>query len=42
MTRRPGNVNQETRFLRQIKETAIDISRALGSEEMSAKMAATL
>ena len=31
MTRTPSaTVNQETRFLRQIKETAIDISRALG------------
>jgi len=42
MTRRPGPLNQETRYLRQIKETAIDISRALGSVEMADRMAATL
>ena len=42
MTRRPGSLNQETRYLKQIKETAIDISRALGSVEMADRMAATL
>jgi DNA-binding IclR family transcriptional regulator len=42
MTRRPDSLNQETRYLRQIKETAIDISRALGSAEMADRMAATL
>jgi DNA-binding IclR family transcriptional regulator len=42
MNRRPGSVNQETRYLKQLKETAIEISRALGSVEMSDKMAATL
>jgi hypothetical protein len=35
-------VNQETRYLKQLKETAIEISRALGSVEMSEKMANTL
>ena len=42
MNRRAGSVNQETRYLKQLKETAIEISRALGSVEMSEKMANTL
>ena len=42
MNRRPGAVNQETRYLRQIKESAVEISRALGSVEMADKMAATI
>ncbi len=42
MTRRQGSVSQETRYLRQLKETAVEISRALGSVEMADKMAATL
>ena len=42
MNRRPGAVNQETRFLRQLMETVIEISRALGSVEMADKMTATL
>ncbi len=42
MNRRPGSVNQETRYLRQLKETAVEISRALGSVEMADKMAATI
>ena len=42
MTRRPGAVNQETRYQKQLKETAVEISRALGSLDMADKMAATL
>ncbi|MDH4073988.1 MAG: helix-turn-helix domain-containing protein [Gammaproteobacteria bacterium] len=42
MNKRPGSVNQETRFVKPLKETAIEISRALGSVEMAGKMAATL
>ena len=42
MNRRPGSVNQETRYLKQLKETVIEISRALGSIDMADKMAATL
>jgi DNA-binding IclR family transcriptional regulator len=42
MNRRPGSVNQETRYLRQLKETAVEISRALGSVEMADRMAATI
>jgi DNA-binding IclR family transcriptional regulator len=42
MNRRPGAVNQETRYLRQLLETVIEISRALGSVEMADRMAATL
>lgn len=42
MNRRPGSVNQEMRYLKPLKDTAIEISRALGSIEMADKMAATL
>ena len=42
MNRRPGSVNQEIRYLQPLKETAIEISRALGSIRMADKMAATL
>ena len=42
MNRREGSVNQETRYLKPLKESAIEISRALGSTEMADKMAATL
>jgi len=42
MNLRPGSVNQEKRYLRQLKETAVEISRALGSVEMADKMAATI
>ncbi len=42
MNRRPGAVNQETRYLRQLLETVIEISRALGSVDMADRMAATL
>ena len=42
MNRRTGAVNQETRYLRQLLETVIEISRALGSVEMADRMAATL
>jgi DNA-binding IclR family transcriptional regulator len=42
MNRRPGSVNQELRYLKQLKSTALEISRALGSVEMAEKMAATL
>ena len=42
MTRRQSEVSQESRYLREIKQTAIDISRALGSVDMADKMAATL
>jgi DNA-binding IclR family transcriptional regulator len=42
MNRRPGSVNQETRYLKQLKESAVEISRALGSVEMADKMAATV
>ncbi|MDP6994029.1 MAG: IclR family transcriptional regulator C-terminal domain-containing protein, partial [Woeseiaceae bacterium] len=42
MNRRPGTVNQEKLYLRQLKETTVEISRALGSVEMADKMAATI
>lgn len=42
MNRRPGSVNQETRYLKQLRETAVEISRALGSVEMADKMASTI
>jgi len=42
MNRRPGSVNQELRYLKQLKSTALEISRALGSVEMAEKMAASL
>lgn len=42
MNRRPGSINQETLYLRPLIESAIEISRALGSIEMADKMAATL
>lgn len=42
MNRRPGSVNQEMRYLKKLKETVIEISRALGSVKMVEKMTATL
>lgn len=42
MNRRPECLNHEERYLRVLKESAIEISRALGSNEMAANMAATL
>jgi DNA-binding IclR family transcriptional regulator len=42
MNRRQGSVGQEVRYLKALKETAIEISRALGSAQMADKMAATL
>lgn len=42
MNRRPDSINQETRYLKQLKETATEISRALGSVEMAANMAASV
>jgi IclR family acetate operon transcriptional repressor len=42
MNRRPGSVNQEMRYIKPLKETAIEISRALGSVQMAEQMAATL
>ena len=42
MNRRPGSINQETRYLKPLKESVIEISRALGSMEMADRMAATL
>ncbi|MED5421627.1 MAG: IclR family transcriptional regulator [Pseudomonadota bacterium] len=41
MNRRSGSVNQEIRYLRQLKQTTVEISRALGSVEMSNTMAST-
>ena len=34
--------DQETRFLKPLKETALEISRTLGSEKMASAMAMTL
>ena len=42
MNRRSDFANQEKLYLRQLKETAVEISRALGSVEMADKMAATI
>lgn len=42
MNCRPGTVNQENMYLRQLKETTVEISRALGSVEMADEMAATI
>jgi len=42
MPMRHNDPNQETRYLKPVKETAIEISRVLGSVEMADKMAATL
>ena len=42
MNRRSGSVNQEKMYLRQLKESTVEISRALGSVEMADKMAATI
>lgn len=39
---RPEDPNRETRHLLPLKETALEISRVLGSVEMANKMAATL
>ena len=39
MNRRPGSVNQETRFLKPLLDTAVEISRALGSKLMADQMA---
>ena len=41
-TRQPGSIDQETRFLKPLKETALEISRTLGSEKMASAMAMTL
>ncbi len=41
MNRRSGSVNQEIRYLRQLKQTTVEISRALGSVEMANTMAST-
>lgn len=42
MNRRPDSANQEFQYLRVLKETAIEISRALGSVQMADQMAASL
>lgn len=42
MPNRPDDPNRETRFLLPVKETAVEISRVLGSVKMANKMAATL
>jgi len=42
MNRRPGSVSQEMRYLKPLKETVVEISRALGSVQMADQMAATL
>lgn len=42
MPMRQTEPNQETRYLRPVKETALEISRVLGSVEMADRMAATL
>jgi DNA-binding IclR family transcriptional regulator len=42
MNRRPGSINQESRYLKPLKETVIEISRALGSVQMADQMTATL
>ena len=42
MNRRSGSLNQENRYLKPLKETVIEISRALGSVDMADQMAATL
>jgi len=41
MNRRAGLVSQEIRYLRQLKRTVVEISRALGSIEMANAMAST-
>jgi len=38
MNRRPGSVNQETRYLKPLLDTAVEISRALGSKLMADQM----
>jgi len=40
MNRRPGSEGQEQRYLHPLLDTAVEISRALGSIEMADKMAA--
>lgn len=42
MNRRPDSANQEFQYLRILKESAIEISRALGSVQMADQMAASL
>lgn len=42
MTRRAQNDVDETRCLRPLKEATVDISRALGSQELAARMADTI
>ena len=42
MPNRPDDPNRETRYMLQVKEVAVEISRVLGSVEMANKMAATL
>lgn len=39
---KPDDPNRETRHLMAVKETAVEISRVLGSVEMAGRMAATL
>jgi len=39
---RPNDSGQEARFAKPLKETAVEISRVLGSTDMSEKMAATV
>jgi DNA-binding IclR family transcriptional regulator len=39
MNRRSDSIDQETRFLKPLKECAVEISRALGSVEMANKLA---
>lgn len=42
MSRQPGVADQESRYLKQLKETALEISRTLGSEKMASAMALTI
>jgi DNA-binding IclR family transcriptional regulator len=42
MNRRPDFVDHEIRYLKSVKETALEISRALGSVDMAAKLAKTI
>jgi DNA-binding IclR family transcriptional regulator len=42
MNRRPNISDHETRYLRSLKESALELSRALGSIEMADKLAATI
>ena len=40
--RRPDATGQDLRYIRQLRETALEISRTLGSTEMANEMAATM